>query len=110
MILFGMGSGFNVFARSLLATVAGGRHVAMLYTTVSFVEMSGILISGPVIATTFRYGLKLGGVWVGLPFLSAACLFCVAAVIILRVDFKHSDKVDHSAAYVPIVMTDEEEQ
>lgn len=94
LVLFALGSGYSLSAKSLLATVAGGHHVAMLFTTVSFVEMSGILIASPVLATSFRIGLKWDGAWVGLPFLSAACLFALSAIIIIGVSFGDADRVE----------------
>lgn len=95
--LFSLGSGFNLSARSLLATVASGHHVAMLYTTVTFVEVAGLFVASPALAAFFRIGLKWGGFWVGLPFLSAGCLFTLAAVIFIGVSFSDADRADYVA-------------
>lgn len=75
-----LGSAFSLSARSILATVANEHHIAMLYTTVSFVELGGLFIASPVLATSFRIGLEWGGAWIGLPFLSAGVLFILGAI------------------------------
>lgn len=48
------------------------------------------IIAGPslnfLLARTFKEGLKLGGLWIGLPFFSVAILFAVVTVIVFSVD------------------------
>lgn len=38
----------------------------------------GLVIGSPMLAKTLQWGLQLGGIWVGLPFLLAAVLFTLA--------------------------------
>ena len=77
--------------------MASGHHVAMLYTTITFVEVAGLFFASPVIAASFRLGLKMGGYWIGLPFLSAGCLFTLVAVIFFGVRLSDVDRADYVA-------------
>lgn len=58
------------------ASVAPLNAVAGMATSV------GILISGPVLAATYTWGLLQGGVWTGTPFLLASGLHMVALAFI----------------------------
>lgn len=110
LVLFALGSGFSASAKSLLAAVAKGHDVGMLYTTVSFVEMSGLLIASPLLAASFRIGMELGGGWVGLPFIAAGGLFTLAAVIMMGMSFSDAGKKDYFSPSHCNVFPDEGDQ
>lgn len=75
---------------SLIAHVAAiddeQKHQASLvYLCISFMRCTGIIVAGPLLAEAFRFGLRLGGSWLGLPFLMAGCLQVMAGIIVFAV-------------------------
>jgi hypothetical protein len=80
--IFALGSGYNFFIRSLLASVVENDHIGMLYTMISIFETVGVLVAGPLLAVSFRIGMDWGGMWLGLPYIAAWCLFAVAATVV----------------------------
>ncbi|KAM3497389.1 hypothetical protein MY10362_009260 [Beauveria mimosiformis] len=73
-----LGFSFTVTARSFLTAMVEPRFMSLLYSGVTSVTYAGLIVGGPVFSTAFQWGLKLGGIWIGLPFLVAAVLFTVA--------------------------------
>lgn len=62
-------------------------HIGMLYNVLAISEMIGSLINGPMLASSFRFGMKVGGVLTGLPFIITGVIFLLAslAVFIFRI-------------------------
>ncbi|KAM0739785.1 hypothetical protein ACQRIT_004969 [Beauveria bassiana] len=81
--LIALGFSFTVTARSFLTAMVEPRFMSLLYSGVTSVTYAGLIVGGPVFSTVFEWGLKLGGIWVGLPFLVAAVLFTVATLTTL---------------------------
>ncbi|POR35886.1 Uncharacterized protein TPAR_03920 [Tolypocladium paradoxum] len=85
LVLYSLGTGYGAAIRSLLTGAVHGEHTGLLYAMMSFLENTGSLIAGPLLALTFRVGLDSGGVWIGLPFIGAGFLFSLAAAIVFGV-------------------------
>lgn len=98
LVIFGLGCGYEFAMRGMLAHVAGDR-VATVYTTMSLMETIGDLISGPLMAKNYQDGLRLGGVWIGLPFFVVAGLFAVAGLLVWCVRW---DNVKRVGEEVPV--------
>ncbi|KAM3512401.1 hypothetical protein MY11210_003967 [Beauveria gryllotalpidicola] len=75
-----LGFSFTVTARSFLTAMVEPRFMSLLYSGVTSVTYAGLIVGGPVFSTAFQWGLKLGGIWIGLPFLVAAVLFTIATL------------------------------
>lgn len=85
LVVYALGSGYGPSMKSLLASVAGERHIGILFTAISVLETIGMLVAGPLMAATFRIGLGWGEFWIGLPFISTGCLLTCAAIIVFGV-------------------------
>jgi hypothetical protein len=83
--VFSLGGGYNVLVRSLLTSIVEASHVGTLYNTIAVTETIGMLFAGPLLSSSFRSGLDLGGAWIGLPFIVAGGFFATAMVIVLSV-------------------------
>lgn len=85
--LMSLGSGYNLLVRSLLASTVEKNHIGTMYTVIGTLETVGILISGPLLAMTFRIGMEGGGGWLGLPYIVAGFLLLLAAftVCVIRI-------------------------
>lgn len=73
--IFALGSGFTPAARSLVTTFCHQDEAGLLYSALAIMQSIGGLVAGPLLATTFRWGLSLGKEWTGLPFAAVAGLF-----------------------------------
>ena len=43
--------------------------VGTLYMAASLLQGIGVLVSGPLLTLTFRWGMSFGGFWLGMPYL-----------------------------------------
>ncbi|KAJ5667403.1 MFS transporter [Penicillium longicatenatum] len=96
LVLCSLGFGSDPAMRGLLVTMGEGQPTSLLFTTMSVLECLGLLISGPLLATTFKIGMEWEGAWIGLPFISAGwCLACATFITIgVRVREKPSQGLD----------------
>lgn len=74
-----------IFVRSTLTNLTGGHNIAALYNVMTFVAVLGGIIAGPLLGVIFNQGIRLGGFWLGLPFLTAAGLFAFSFVLVMFV-------------------------
>lgn len=80
MVVFTSGSGFRQLIQSYITSLVEPSQTGILYTLVSILDGTGAIIAAALLSSTFSKGIKLGGVWQGLPFLVAACLYALASV------------------------------
>jgi MFS family permease len=88
LVIFALGSTFHLTARSLVTSLVVSDHVATLYSAIAVVTSGGMLVAGPLLANTYRWGMQLGENWIGLPFLVAASLYLLALLAISFVKLK----------------------
>ncbi|KAG8415784.1 hypothetical protein J3458_009604 [Metarhizium acridum] len=81
-VLYSMGLAFSVPARSIVTSMVEKRHLAALYTTISVLLYGGMLTGGPLFAGAFGWGLRMGGLWIGMPYLIACGCFALALVAV----------------------------
>ncbi|KAJ6790060.1 hypothetical protein PWT90_03971 [Aphanocladium album] len=89
--LYECNRGYNASVVSLLVSVAkrvGIEQQTTIYACVSTVMAFGSMLSGPVLASAFRIGLKWGQSWYGLPFVAAGCLQLLTLLILIYVRHK----------------------
>ena len=81
--LFAIGYGFPFLARSLAASFVEQHHIGALYSAIALMEGVSELISGPLLSTLLNVGLRIGGIWTGLPFIITGVALSVVALIAL---------------------------
>jgi MFS family permease len=81
-VSYSMGLAFSVPARSIVISMVEKRHLAALYTTISVLLYSGMLTGGPLFAGAFSWGLHLGGLWIGMPYLISCGCFALALLAV----------------------------
>ena len=90
-MLFTLGMGFPPLARSLATSLVESRHpdktsdIGRLYALISVMEGIGSVLAAPGMALAFRWGISLGGPWLGAPFGLAAVLFALVSVIVFSI-------------------------
>lgn len=85
LALFGLGSSLPVTTRTLLTCLVEPELLATAYTMIGVVTSIGMLVAGPILASTFQLGMKMGEFWIGLPFLFAAGMYTVVLIAVSAV-------------------------
>ena len=86
LAVFCLGSGYSLVLRSVLAAVIEPHHRATMFSTVGVLESVSALAARSLLALLYQAGLKLEGVWMGLPFVAAGGIlaFGLALLYIVR--------------------------
>ncbi|KAK1833069.1 major facilitator superfamily domain-containing protein [Podospora conica] len=77
-----LGAGISSLTRSLLNALVEEHHVGTLNSLISFMETTGALVAGPLLAESLSVGMEWGDSWIGLPFLVAGGFLGVATAIL----------------------------
>lgn len=85
LVLISLGDVFAIPVRSLATGLVDPSHLGVLYNVIEVMTQCGLFIGQPMLASTFRWGMKLGGIWMGMPFLFAAAFFLFALVAVSTV-------------------------
>lgn len=83
MVLFNLGTVYNQVLKNLLVVVVGENSV-VLFSGLNILETIGNLASAPLVALAFKFGLRLGGIWVALPVMFGGS-FALIGLLVLRV-------------------------
>jgi len=81
LVPYALGSGLSPLIRSVLSALVEEHHIAILNTLIGITESLGVVVASPLLAMSLSLGLKLGGGWIGLPFLFAAIFATIVTVI-----------------------------
>lgn len=81
-VLSALGAAFLIPVRSVATSMVAQEHFAALYTGISVMTYAGMLTGGPLFASTFRWGMRLGDFWTGMPYLVAAGFFILALLAV----------------------------
>ncbi|KAI0433112.1 MFS general substrate transporter [Xylaria sp. FL1042] len=85
MIILSLSTGISPLGRSLISNLVEPSQTSQVFTIASVIEGIGSLPAGPFLAWTFSYGMRLGGLWLGLPFffLGSLGFFALAALCLM---------------------------
>jgi hypothetical protein len=83
--LTALGSSFPLTLRSYATSFISPSRVGTLYTGITVVMSAGLLISGPILYSLFRWGMSLDNFWLGLPYVFVSLLYFLAGVAIFSV-------------------------
>jgi MFS family permease len=89
-----LGDGIEAAMRSLLTSVIPPLQVSTIYTGVAVVSSAGGIIAGPILAMTFKVGMRAGGRWLALPFYVVAALCLLILVVVCRVQLRKPDETE----------------
>ena len=65
-----------------MTSLVSKNEVALLFTLVGVFDSIGQLAGAPLLALSFKYGIKKGGLLFGLPFYCAAGIYIVSGISI----------------------------
>ncbi|KAH7115880.1 MFS transporter-like protein, partial [Dendryphion nanum] len=106
ILIFNFGTGYNAAMRSIAIHVAGGQSspdIGMLFAVIAIMESLGAMVAGPLLASTFEWGIEKGGPMIGLPFIASSLIFAVVAVVTFMISAKTKE-----VAYIPVEDNDNE--
>ncbi|KAM0463102.1 hypothetical protein ACHAPV_003228 [Trichoderma viride] len=83
VILFNLGTVYNQVLKNLLVVVVGENSV-VLFSGLNILETVGNLMSTPLVAQAFKFGLHLGGIWMALPVMLGGS-FALIGLLVLGV-------------------------
>ncbi|KAG8420887.1 hypothetical protein J3458_002809 [Metarhizium acridum] len=84
LLVNSLGWGMLPLLRSLATSLVEKRNVARLNSLIGVFDIVGRIAGSPLMALLFAKGVKIGGVWAGLPF-----IFCSGIVFVLLVGLMH---------------------
>ncbi|KAF1943909.1 hypothetical protein EJ02DRAFT_510656 [Clathrospora elynae] len=102
LLVYNLGTGHNAAMRSIAIHVVGGQSspdIGKLMSTIAMAESLGAMVAGPLLNAMFQWGIGLGSVWLGLPFLASALVFVGMTAVAFIIDVKDKDK---DIAYVEV--------
>lgn len=91
LVLYTFGTGFAAAMRSVAISMIVGqtsRDIARLLPTIAIMEALGVLFSRPLPSLAFRWGMKLGDTWLGMPFLLRGILFAFIMIVTFTVSLR----------------------
>lgn len=87
LAIYALGEGFDPALRSLIVSASTSSGAGTVLSTIVLMESIGLFIAGPIMAGAFRTGLRLGGGWIGLPFLISGALATIGSSIVFGCRF-----------------------
>jgi hypothetical protein len=82
----------NPALRSLLLAMATSAGAGAVLSAVEVLNALSAVVSGPIIAASFRLGLRWGGKWLGLHWFVAMLILLPGAIIVLCMRFPEDRK------------------
>ncbi|KAL2166949.1 hypothetical protein VTG60DRAFT_1946 [Thermothelomyces hinnuleus] len=80
IVIMSLGMAVVTILRSLVTDLVRLQDVTLVYSMVTMMMRIGSAVAGPIFAWSFGFGLKLGPVWTGLPFIVAAAFFLAGTI------------------------------
>lgn len=75
-----LGSGAQAMIRSLLAGLVKPTEVARLFSAISIISTITALVSQPLKASLYSWGMSKGGAWIGMPFLVCGIIMGLSTI------------------------------
>lgn len=87
LTVMSLGSGSASFIKSIATFHVDPAHRSRLFTLMALTEVASNIWSTPALAGLFTLGMRLGGGWIGLPYLgvSLSCLAMLVLALFVRV-------------------------
>lgn len=89
LVTSALGSSIGITGRSLITSLVDQNMLGTIYTAIAAVTSGGMLVAGPLLAYTFKWGMLLGDFWLGMPFLVAAGFYAVGLLLISLTRLDH---------------------
>lgn len=96
VVVFALGGGFMLGALSIVSLMAPPGKASTMYATVNVLMSMGVIVAAPAVAAFFKLGMRLGGMFIGLPYFIVAGTYVVTLILLgfVRVDNKKGGDVE----------------
>ncbi|KAI1478669.1 MFS general substrate transporter [Daldinia eschscholtzii] len=86
LIIMSLGSGSASFIKSIATSHTDVEHRSRLFSIMALLDIGSNIWATPALAGLFTLGMRLGGVWVGLPYLgvSISCILMLILALFVR--------------------------
>ncbi|KAF2202985.1 MFS general substrate transporter [Delitschia confertaspora ATCC 74209] len=91
LLVYNLGTGYNAAMRSVAIVVVGGQSspdIGRLMAVIAIVEGVGAMLSSPILNGTFQWGMNLGQLFLGLPFMVSATIFGLISIITFMITIR----------------------
>lgn len=97
LVVMSLGSGSASFIKSIATSHVDPEHRSRLFTLMALVEMASSIWAMPALAGLFSLGMRLGGEWIGLPYLGVSFTCLIMLVLALFVQTPAGDRGDEES-------------
>jgi len=86
LLVFTTASGMQSVLRSIITSSISPTDISIVYSVFTILHVLSGSLAGPLYSGTFSAGMKLGGVWLGLPFLvgGGLALLALGGIVLVR--------------------------
>ncbi|KAI0165250.1 MFS general substrate transporter [Hypoxylon sp. FL1284] len=101
LLVMSLGSGSASLVKSIATSHVDPEHLSRFFSLLALVEMTSSIWSTPALAGLFALGMRLGGEWIGLPYLgvSLTCLAMLVLSLFLQPPANDRDDVESTPDY-----------
>lgn len=90
MVFNEFGCGLQAALRAIIITLVDQTQTALVMTVMGMFFTVSEMVVGPLMAETFKLGMNLGGVWVGMPYIASAAMLSITTVLVTLVPIGRS--------------------
>jgi MFS-type transporter involved in bile tolerance (Atg22 family) len=94
LIIGSLGTGYYSAIRSFVTSLVEKDEVGLLYTVIGMIDSIGTLIATPLVTVAFAFGVRRGGLLMGLPFFIVGGLYLFSGIMTWRLEVGKGDKED----------------
>ncbi|KAI1803184.1 MFS general substrate transporter [Daldinia bambusicola] len=86
LVIMSLGSGSASFIKSIATSHTDVEHRSRLFSIMALLDIGSNVWTTPALAGLFSLGMKLGGMWIGLPYLgvSVSCIMMLILALFVR--------------------------
>ncbi|KAI1136459.1 MFS general substrate transporter [Hypoxylon sp. FL0543] len=105
LLIMSLGSGSASFIKSIAASHVDAEHRSRLFTIMSLLDIVSNIYAMPALAGLFTLGMRLGGEWIGLPYIgvSITCLGMLALSLFVQVPASKNNDEESSAEHENLI-------
>jgi len=92
LIIGSLGTGYYSAIRSFVTSLVEKDEVVLLYTVIGMIDSVGTLVATPLVTVAFAFGVRRGGLLMGLPFFIIGGLYLFSGVMTWRLEVEKGDK------------------
>jgi len=81
LVVYCLGSGYYSAIRSFVTSLVEKDEIGLLYTVIGMIDSIGTLVATPLVTIAFSFGVRTGGLLMGLPFFVVGALYMFSGVM-----------------------------